>query len=828
MSLMVLDAKLSLNSSEFNEKLKEAGGNFTKGLKNAATLGAKAIGVATAAAGAFGLSALKVGGEFDSSMSQIAATLGYTTEDIKNNVDGAGDAFEALREKAKEMGATTNFSASQAADGLNILAMSGYDANQSMEMIEDVLHLAAAGAMDMGQAAAYVSGTMKGFNDDTKDAGYYADLMAKGATLANTNVSQLGEAMTAGAAGASAYKQSADSMTLALLRLAEQGETGSAAGTALAAAMKNLYTPTASATKALEELGVSAYDSEGKTRDFNDVVNDLDSALNAVGENGLPKYTEAQKNALKQSIFGIQGLDAYNKMIVTGAEKQAEWADALASASEGAGEVAKQYNTMTDNLQGDIDIWKSALDGFKIAVSDKFMPAARNIVQFGSSALSELTKAFEEGGIEAAVGKLGDIFSDGLGMIIKALPQAISIGTDLVVNIVNGLIKAVPTLLEAVPEIVTSLYDGLKNAVPKLKEAGSDLFNTLLTGIKEEFPQMIPIAMNAIMEFSGSLRETASTLIDSGLELIMALADGIIQNLPVLIETIPTIIINIAGIINDNAPTILAAGITLIGNLVSGIIQAVPTIIAEFPKIIQAIFAVMTAVNWAALGANIVTFIGNGVKSLATNLPNILKNIGENAWNALKGVNWASLGSTIINFIKNGISGLASSIPTALRSIGTTAWNAFKSINWINLGANIISGIASGITNGVGKIADAAKNAAKKAFDAAKNFLKIGSPSKLFRDEIGKRMAEGMAIGFEDNIPDLDMQAALSKSVDSLSVESPEIKAGENNRPLMIEIPLLLNDSGLKEIARSSVVFTAEELERLSRSKNRVAGVASL
>jgi hypothetical protein len=143
---------------------------------------------------------VNVGSAFDSQMSQIAATMGMTTAEIESNIDGAGETFDLLRDKAKEMGADTNFSAAQAAEGLNILAMSGYDAEHSVGMIEDVLHLAAAGTMEMSTAAADISGAMKGFGDATKDSAYYADLMAKGATLANTNVAQLGEALAGSAA----------------------------------------------------------------------------------------------------------------------------------------------------------------------------------------------------------------------------------------------------------------------------------------------------------------------------------------------------------------------------------------------------------------------------------------------------------------------------------------------------------------------------------------------------------------------------------------------------------------------------------------------------
>ena len=828
MSLMTLAAKISLNAQEFNKGLKDAASNFKDGIGRAAKVGAKAIGVATAAAGAFGLSALKVGGEFDSAMSQVQATLGYTAEDIANNVNGAADAVDALRAKAKEMGAATNFSASQAAEGLNILAMSGYDANQSIDMIEDVLHLAAAGAMDMGSAAAYVSGTMKGFADETKDSGYYADLMAKGATLANTNVSQLGEAMSAGAAGAAAYNQSAESMTISLLRLAEQGEAGSAAGTALAAVMKNLYTPTNQAKKALDELGISAYDANGNYREFNTVIDELQGALTAVNEDGLPKFTNEQIAAYKQTIFGIQGLDAFNKMTVTGVEKQEQWADALAHASDGAGEAAKQYDTMTDNLQGDIDIWNSALDGFKIAVSERFMPAARDIVKFGSESISGLTEAFESGGIEGAVEKLGEILKSGLERAVEALPQVIGVGTQLITSIVNGILGSLPTLVSALPEIGKAIYDGVSNMVPTLLNTGRELFNMLLTGLQESFPDMIPTVMNALMELSGNIREGAQVLVESGLDLIMALVDGITENLPVLIETVPTIISNIAGVINDNAPTILAAGIEIIGKLIEGIINSVPTLIAEFPKILQAIFDVITAFNWWNLGAGIINMLKNGITSILTGIPGSFTKMVNNAWNALKGVDWAGLGRAVMDALKNGITVTISNIPSILSKAGRMAFNAFKSVNWLSLGVNVISGIASGISNGVGRIVEAAKNAAKRALDAAKNFLGIHSPSTVFRDQVGKMMAEGMALGFEKNIPDMDMQAALANTVDNMTVDSPVVPASPGTGGMIVEIPLMLEEGGLREIARASVTFTADELDRLRRNNNREAGMVGV
>lgn len=493
MNVLELFATLTLDSSEYERKLKEASeqaskstgatasavqkkaGQIQKGMLTMAAAGAAAVG-------AFGVASVKTSMEFDSAMSQVAATMGLTTADIENNVGGAGDTFAALSDKAKEMGASTNYSATEAAEGLNILAMSGYDAETSMGMLGDVLHLAAAGGMDMASAAGYVSGTMKGFNDATKDSGYYADLMAKGATLANTSVQQLGEAMSAGAAGAASYSQTADSMTVSLLRLAEQGEVGAAAGTALAAAMKNLYTPTDQAKQVLEQLGVNAYDPvTHKARDFNTVVDELSEALSG--------YSEEEANAYKQTIFGIQGLDAYNKMAVTGVERQKEWAEALAGASEGAGEAAKQYETMTDNLQGDLDILSSSFDAFKQNLGDQLMPVVRNLVQGLTSLINNFdTIAPIVVGAAVAFGTFAVAIN--IGNIIKSVTTAFAafnailaanpIG--IVIALIAGLVAAIVTLWKNNEDFrnkVTAAWEAVKSAAGALRDGLVSAWNAI-------------------------------------------------------------------------------------------------------------------------------------------------------------------------------------------------------------------------------------------------------------------------------------------------------------------------------------------------------------
>lgn len=332
---MAFDGTLKFDTAIDKTGFKLGIDNLGNIAKSGMSLITGAIGAASGAVTALGGYAVKVGKEFESGMSQIGATLGYSVEELHDETSAAHENMEKLTAKAEEMGRKTAFSASQAAEGLNILAMSGYDAETSIDMVENVLNLAAAGGLSLAQSASYVSGSMKGFvaeaanfADATEASAYYSDMIAKGATLANTNVSQLGEALSQASAAANSYGQTSAATEVALLRLAEQNVTGTAAATALSAAMKNIYSPMDQAKKVMDELGVSAYNSAGEARDFNQVVNELNAALST--------KTAQERASLEDAIFGIQGKDAFDKMVSTSAEKTQYFYDSLKYTDNGS------------------------------------------------------------------------------------------------------------------------------------------------------------------------------------------------------------------------------------------------------------------------------------------------------------------------------------------------------------------------------------------------------------------------------------------------------------------------------------------------------------
>lgn len=826
MDFLSLVAKLSLDASEYEgglNKAKNLATTLGNGVKTGLKVAGAAVGAATAAVGAFGLSAVKVGASFDSSMSQVAATLGYTSDDIANNINGAGDAFNALREKAEEAGRSTIFSASESAEGLNILAMSGYNAEESIEMLDDVLHLAAAGSMDMASAAGYVSGAMKGFNDDTKDSAYYADLMAKGATLANTNVQQLGEAMSSGAAGAAAYNQSADSMTVALLRLAEQGEVGAAAGTALAAAMKNLYTPTDQAKAALEELGVDAFDSTtGAARDFNEVVNELNNALSG--------YTDEQKSAYKQTIFGIQGLDAFNKMTVTGVEKQEEWADALANS---AGEASKQYATMTNNLEGDVAGWNSALEGFKIAISEGAMPSIREFVQFGTEGLSRVTSAFKSDGLSGAMSEFGNVLSEGVAMVTGAIPDMVTAGVELLKAFGKGIVDNAPEIINAVinvgaqlldaatglmenltvsmqevdfGEVATGIIDkivqsfetgslgkfanaaltmiwefiqGFYDAAPQILSSAGDIVNNIANAITSKAPEIIPAAVQMISNLTQAITDPTNVtkFLQAAVTLVMGLAQGLINAVPILLRDIPIIIANIIGALVAAIPQLLSLGAQLIVALAGGLISAIPDIVAAIPAIILALVGGLAqgVVAIAETGRQLIAGFVLGIKNAWNGAVNTIVTFFTGFITRVKALFGVHSPSTVFSDIgKNLIQGLINGIQNMMSGLKRKAEdivNAFKELpkKVVDVGKNIIEGIWKGMSNATDWIKGQITSWVGNVVDFMKGLFGIHSPSTVMRDEVGKFLGLGVAEGITDTIP--DVKNAMSDLTDITSTD---------------------------------------------------------
>lgn len=649
MNVMELFVTLAIKDNAYKEGLKDAEGNASSStskiggaFKTVGKAAKTAMAAGSAAAVAFTKTSIDSGMNFDTAMSQVAATMGTTVDKIGN-----------VEAKAEEMGRTTKYTATEAAEGMNILAQAGLSADEQISGIGTVLNLASAGAMSLEESASYTAGAVKGFRDSMSNASYYADLMAKGATLANTGVRGLGEAFSGSAATAKNYGQAADSVTLSLLRLAEQNVTGSEASTALNRAMADLYTPTDDASKALDQLKVSAYKTNGEAKDFNDLVDELNGSLQGM--------TAEQKNNALATIFTTQGLQAFNKMTASSdATVQKFWK----GIQDSSGSAAQQAATQLDNLKGDITLLSSATEGLELGFYNTFSGAIRGAIKDVTSEVSGLAEAMESGGISGALSKLAQDAINFSGQ----LPGLTKIGGDLINGLISSVTQNSGSITTAVSQLLNNLASTISTGLNVFTSVGVNLLTTIASGMTQGIPTFLGQALPMLTQFTESLRSNAGKLINAGLTLIQNIAQGLINSIPVLIAYVPTIITNLAGIINDNAPKILATGVTIITNLAIGLVRAIPLLIANLPKIITAIVSVFTAFNWFSLGKNIVTGIIKGVK----NLPSLLKTTAKNAVNGFKG---AFRGNGILSAVK----GAFTKIPSAVKSIFTKAVSLVKS-----------------------------------------------------------------------------------------------------------------------------------------------------
>lgn len=649
MNVMELFVTLAIKDTAYKKGLKDAEGNASSStskiggaFKAVGKVAKTAMVAGSAAAVAFTKTSIDAGMNFDTAMSQVAATMGTTVDKIGN-----------VKAKAEEMGRTTKYTATEAAEGMNILAQAGLSADEQISGIGTVLNLASAGAMSLEESASYTAGAVKGFRDSMSNASYYADLMAKGATLANTGVRGLGEAFSGSAATAKNYGQAADSVTLSLLRLAEQNVTGSEASTALNRAMADLYTPTDDASKALNQLGVSAYEANGDAKDFNDLVDELNGSLQGM--------TAEQKNNALATIFTTQGLQAFNKMTASSdATVQKFWK----GIQDSSGSAAQQAATQLDNLKGDITLLSSATEGLELGFYNTFSGTIRGAIKGVTSEVSGLAEAMESGGISGALSKLAQDAINFSGQ----LPGLTKIGGDLINGLISSVTQNSGSITTAVSQLLNNLASTISTGLNVFTSVGVNLLTTISSGMTQGIPTFLGQALPMLTQFTESLRSNAGKLINAGLALIQNIAQGLINSIPVLIAYVPTIITNLAGIINDNAPKILATGVTIITNLAIGLVRAIPLLIANLPKIITAIVSVFTAFNWFSLGKNIVTGIIKGVK----NLPSLLKTAAKNAVNGFKG---AFRGNGILSAVK----GAFTKIPSAVKSIFTKAVSLVKS-----------------------------------------------------------------------------------------------------------------------------------------------------
>ena len=622
---------------------------FTKGVSSMTVAAGNLISdlTKTAATKLAGLakSSVSVGINFDASMSQVAATMGKSVDEIDN-----------LTKVAKEMGSTTKFTATQAADALNYLALAGYDADKAAEVLPSVLNLAAAGGMDLAYASDLVTDAMASLNIEAnkQNVDDFGNKLAMAASKANANVSQLGEAILTVGGTAANLKGGTTELTTALGLLANVGIKSAEGGTHLRNIILSLQSPTDEAAKKMQKLGLSVYDSQGKMRGLNEILGDLNGALDGM--------TQGQKDSIINQLFNKTDLAAVNGLLAAQGE---QWDTLAAQIDNADGAMGQMAETQIDNLQGAMTIMSSAFEGMQLAVYDELEPTLTEAVKWGTDCISTLTSSLTEGGPEAMLAAAGEIISD----------------------LADGIAEQLPGLMTTGVEIITQLAQNLTDTMPAMLDTGAEVLAALAQGIINATPALLTSATEIIAEFMLYLGDHANEIMDAGMQLLESLIIGITDNLPQLITAAAGLIANFAAALISHLPKILECAAAMMTTLVDGIFYSLENLAEAALACVAKLVGVWDGSmdEWGHIGENIVSGLLNGIKG---------------AWNSL--TKWVS----------NGINGLVSGVKGRLGIHSPS--KVFDEI-----GVQVCNGLAQGLGRGNKKVKDAAKTVVASVTDSA-------------------------------------------------------------------------------------------------------------
>lgn len=651
-----------LDASGFNKGLSAmsvAAGNLISGLTQAAT--GKLTALAKTSVG--------VGMSFQSSMSQVAATMGVGVDQI-----------QSLTDKAKEMGSTTAFTATQAADALNYLALAGYDANKAAEVLPSVLNLAAAGGMDLAYASDLVTDAMASLNLEAnkQNVDEFGNKLAKAASKANANVSQLGEAILTVGGTAANLKGGTTELTTALGLLANVGIKGAEGGTHLRNIILSLQSPTDDATKLMEQLGLQVYDAQGNMRGLDDILTDLSGSLAGL--------TQGQKDSVINALFNKTDLAAVNGLLAAQGEQWESLAQQIDAAGEAAGDsgaMAQMAETQLDNLQGSVTIMQSALEGLQLGIYDYLEPSLNEAAKWGSECFSTLTEALSEGGPEAMLQAAGQIISDLAASVTAQLPGLATSGTEIIVQLAEDIVAATPAMLDA----------------------AAGVMDALVQGIVDNLPSLIVSATKVIVQFTHYLSDHQDEIFDAGIQLLEQLIIGITDNLPQLITAAAELIAKFSAALISHLPDLLNCGAALLTTLVDGILRS----IENLGEAALACIAKLTGVwdgsmdDWGHIGENIVTGLLNGITGM---------------WD------------TLVSTVKGKVNGMVNTVKNAL---GIHS----PSKVFTEIGENVTQGLVNGINTGAPAAQEAIQNIAQTLNDYGPDFATVGATiTEQFRTKL--------------------------------------------------------------------------------------------
>ena len=713
--------------------------------------GKKMMGVTTVIGGV-GVAAVKTAADFDSAMSQVAAVSGATGKD-----------FDALRNKAREMGAKTKFSATEAAEAMNYMAMAGWKTEDMLDGIEGVMNLAAASGEDLATTSDIVTDALTAFGLSAKDSGHFADILAAASSNANTNVSMMGETFKYCAPIAGALGFSAEDTAEAIGLMANAGIKSSQAGTALRTIMNNLAGDVKISGKAIGDVTIATTNADGSMRDLSDILADCRSAFG--------NLTESEKAQAAESLVGKNAMSGFLALMNAG---QGD-IDKLSSAIDNCdGSAEKMAMTMQDNLAGQLTILKSQLQELAISFGDILMPAIRSIVSKLQGFVDKLNR-MDEGTkrtivtialLVASIGPLLVIIGTAISKIgvamqgfvklangISKLKVAIQGGTGVLgkLGAALGGISAPVLAVVAVIAVLVAAFVHLWKTNEGFRDAIIGTWNRIKDTISG-FCQGIVDRLNALGFQFTDIVDVLKTAWDGFCQVLAPIFEGVFNNIANILSTVTGVITGILDVFIGIFTGNWSQAWTGVKEIFSSIWNGISSFFTNILNVIKGVADVVLGwfgTSWNEVWTNIKTFfegIWNGIATFFTTIWETLKNvvtvgimaigsilsaafdiitlpfrfIWENCKEIIISV-WDAIKSKVTTVI-HAVASVISTVMNAIKTVFSTVWNAIKTV--VTTVVNAIKSVVTTVFNAIKNTATTVWNAIKNAVTTPVNAIK--------------------------------------------------------------------------------------------------------
>lgn len=738
------------------EKLKTVGDGIT-------AVGKKFM-PATLAITGLGTAAVKTAADFESAMSQVQATMGITKDSMSEVHGETVNTMDALNAIAQKMGAETKFSAIECGEALNYLALAGYNTEQMCDTLPTVLNLAAAGGFDLARASDMVTDAMSALGMGVNQADMMVDQMAKTASTTNTSVEQLGEGILKIGATAKSIKGGTAELNTALGILANNGIKGAEGGTHLRNVILALQSPMDKAADQMSALGVSTYDAEGNMRSLNDILGDLNRSMDGM--------TAAEKANIISTIFNKTDLAAVNALLASTGD---EWDNLQQAIIDSGGSAQQMADTQLDNLQGQLTILKSALEGLAISMGQLLMPAIKTIVGWIQNFVNWLNSLDDGvkntivtvGLIVAAIGPvliiIGKVIS-AVGTIMTILPKLASIISTVktAFGALNAVLAANPIILviAAIAALVAA-FIYLWNNCEEFRQFWIDLW--------ENIKEVASAVGEWLAQAWQAMGEAITTAWNAICDFFVSVWDGIKNVFTTVVTAISTFLTNTWNTIQSVTQTVWTAISTFFTTIWTAISTTVTT--------------VMTTIS---------TFISTAWNTIKTTVTTIANAI----WNAI---------TTAFNNMLSAITGTVNNIRGAIQNGFESAKNyitnlASQAYSW---GRDIISNIVSGIKSMISSVVSAVSNVAS----TIRSYLHFSVPDKGPLVDFESWMPDfmgGLAEGIRKNRPliakaisgvaeVMDMKKALPDMNANLTATIGSGANGYDNGEVKLSQPIMID-----------------------------------